>query len=274
MSDAIDLPGGWGRLRPCRHGLFLYNVNDAYIGRSLDLYGEYSEGEARVLTTLVGPGDVVIEVGANIGSLTVPLAHRVGNDGFVLAFEPQRIAFQMLCANVALNGLTNVITRQAAVSDAAGTLHVPAIDPTLPYNFGGVTLEGQTEETGVDVPAVTIDSLHLSRCRLIKADVEGMEPAVLKGAARTIAEHRPALYVENDDRHQSPALIALIRSMGYRMWWHTPPLFDPNNAFGRVENVFPTVVSVNLLCFPAEAQVDLDGQEVTSDEDWLPNLGG
>ena len=86
----------------------LYNFHDLYIGRSLDLYGEYSEGEIDLFGQIVQPGQVVVEVGANIGAHTVFLAHRSGPAARVLAFEPQRIVFQTLCANLALNSITNV----------------------------------------------------------------------------------------------------------------------------------------------------------------------
>lgn len=268
MSNVIDLPGGWGRLRPCRHGLFVYNPRDVYIGRSLDLYGEYSEAEVRVLCSLVRPGDAVVEAGANIGALTIALAKAAGADGVVLAYEPQRLAHQILCANAALNGLVNVVARQAAVGAAPGTAHVPVLNPEQEYNFGDVVLAQWTAETGVPVPVETIDERGLSRCRLIKADVQGMELEVLKGAERTIARHRPALYVENDVRARSPALIAYVRSLGYRLWWHLPPLFDAGNWLGASENVFGNVISVNLLCFPAEADIELDADEVLGEDDW------
>ncbi len=272
MSNAIDLPGGWGRLRPCLHGLFLYNVNDVYIGRSLDVYGEYSEVEARVLAALLRPDDVVVEAGANIGALTVPLARAVGSDGLVLAYEPQRIAHQMLCANIALNGLTNVIAWNAAVGEAPGATRVPTPDPRQPNNFGDVALERARPDDSEAVAVVTIDSANLPRCRLIKVDVQGTEASVLKGAARTIAAHRPALYVENDQRARSPALIALIRSMGYRMWWHVAPLHRPDNHAGVAEDVFDNTICLNLLCFPSEAGVEIDGAEVRSDDDWPPDI--
>ena len=86
----------------------LYNEHDIYIGRSLDLYGEFSEGECDVFRQLIQPGWTVLELGANIGSHTVFLAKRVGPSGRVIAFEPQRIVFQTLCANIALNNLLNV----------------------------------------------------------------------------------------------------------------------------------------------------------------------
>ena len=75
----------------------LYNVNDDYIGRSLDIYGEFSEGEIEAFSLLVHPGDIVLDVGANIGSHTIWFAQAVGPTGGVMAFEPQRLLFQTLC---------------------------------------------------------------------------------------------------------------------------------------------------------------------------------
>ena len=69
------------RLVAGRHGQFLYNTNDRYIGRSLEFYGEYCEQEADLYRQLLRPGDTVIEVGANIGALTVPLRGPSGRAG-------------------------------------------------------------------------------------------------------------------------------------------------------------------------------------------------
>ncbi len=59
------------RMKQCRHGVMLYNINDMYVGRSLDLYGEFSEGEAAMLGQILRPGMVVCDIGANIGCHTV-----------------------------------------------------------------------------------------------------------------------------------------------------------------------------------------------------------
>ena len=66
------------RMKACRHGVMLYNVNDVYIGRSFDLYGEYSESEMSFLANFVQPGQFVIDVGANIGAHTIFLLKRWG----------------------------------------------------------------------------------------------------------------------------------------------------------------------------------------------------
>ena len=113
------------RSKRCRHGTFLYNTRDRFIGRSLELYGEYAELELQLLLRLIKPGDIVIDAGANIGALSVPMAQRVGPDGWVLAAEPQRLVHQALCANVALNGLLNVVAHWCGLGASPGVAVVP-----------------------------------------------------------------------------------------------------------------------------------------------------
>jgi FkbM family methyltransferase len=268
VETAFDPPGGWGRLRRCRHGLFLFNKNDSYVGRSLDLYGEYSQSETALLSALLRPGDIFIDAGANIGSLTVPLARKIGPKGAGYAFEPQRLNFQMLCANLALNGLTNVSARNAGLSNAPAIMTAPLYDPSLPDNYGDVRLAAELNGISETVPVTTIDTLETPHCRLIKIDVQGMEARVLDGAERTIARCRPALSVENDDRSRSPALIRRIRAMNYRLWWHLPALYNPDNFNRCAENVFGGVGSSNMICLPAEAPDRLNLPEVTDEDDW------
>src|SRR5262245_2266954 len=94
---------GFNRLKNCRHGRMLYNINDRFIGASLHAYGEYSEEEIDLFKQIVRAGDIVIEVGANIGAHTVWFSKETAQGGGrVVAFEPQRLVFQTLCANLAL----------------------------------------------------------------------------------------------------------------------------------------------------------------------------
>ena len=67
---------------------------------------------------------------------------------------------------------------------------------------------------------MNVDGFTLPACRLIKIDAEGMERAVVLGAARTIRRHRPLLYVENNDRQRSGGLIACIADLGSRRFRH------------------------------------------------------
>ena len=114
MLPLLAETAGFNALVRAKHGLMLFNKNDTYIGRSIGKYGEFSEGEIAIFDQLCRPGDIVVEVGANIGTHTLPIAKMVGVAGRVHAFEPQRIVFQTLCANMALTvSLTsNVIMRR------------------------------------------------------------------------------------------------------------------------------------------------------------------
>jgi len=211
---------------------------------------------------------MVVEVGANIGAHTVSLARMVGPQGLLVAFEPQRVIFQLLCANVALNSLFNVRTYQAAAGRAAGTLMVPPLDYAAENNFGGVSL-GQAA-MGEEVAVILLDSLTLPAVHVLKIDVEGIEAEVLAGARQLIARHRPILYLENDRREKSPALIRLLGELGYACWWHTPALFNPDNFAQCRENIFPGTVSVNLLCLPSDSAMVIQGfRKVAGPDDWF-----
>lgn len=253
------------RVKRCRHGLMLYNSSDIYIGRSLDLYGEYSNGEADVFEHLLRPGMVALDVGANIGCHTLLMAHLVGPSGAVIAFEPQRVVYQNLCANISLNALTNVHAVNSAVGSVAGSAAIAEIDYAAEGNFGGVALNDS--ENGERVQIAIIDDLPMAHCHLIKIDVEGMELDVLQGASKTLAQHRPALYIENDRKDKSPDLIAHLLAAGYRPFWHRPPLYNPDNYFANHENAFAELISQNMFCLPREREFEVSGLvEITSPE--------
>jgi FkbM family methyltransferase len=259
--------GGFNELAPCRDALMLYNRNDIYIGASLRKYGEFSGGETALFGIIVQPGMTVLDIGANIGAHTIELSRLTGPSGAVHAFEPQRLVFQVLCANVALNSRTNVFTYHAAVGACVGTLLVPLLDPKRANNYGALSLPGA--QCGETVPVLTIDSMGIAACHIMKVDLEGMEAEALLGAAATIARFRPVLYVENDRADRSADLISLIQSYGYRLYWHLPPLYSPTNFRGDPENMFGNTISANMLCIPAEVpQSALTGlREVTGPSD-------
>jgi FkbM family methyltransferase len=259
--EALETRAGL-RVKACRYGTMLYNPKDAYVGRSLDLYGEFSEGEVKTLMQLAPEGGVVLDIGANIGAHTVPLAQKVGPKGSVLAFEPQPRINMMLCANLLMNGLANVLIYSCALGAEKGTAFLPVLDYERPNNYGAVSV---TETPDPRLPArptrvMAIDDLALASCALMKIDVEGMEAKVLRGGVKTIAKLRPTLYVENDRKEKSAELIAMLRhELGYELYWDKPPLYNPANIAGNAENVFPHVVSFNMLCLPRETKLSVTG---------------
>lgn len=256
------------KLKQCRHGLFLYNINDLFVGKALDLYGEYGEAETALFKQIIFPGYLVLDIGANIGTHTVFFAKQVGPRGRVYAFEPQRIVFQQLVANVALNSLLNVDCRQLALGTENGVIHIPPQDYMKVGNFGGVSMTEQN--IGEAVQVMKLDDLNLPACHVIKLDVEGMEQKVLEGAQNTIKKFRPLIYTENDRQDKSADLISYLDNLGYEMYWHLPRLYSAKNFNQNPENIYKNIVSINMLCIPKEYTMSITNMKKVQgpDDDW------
>lgn len=255
-------------IKRCKHGTFLYNTHDAVIGRSLDLYGEWCEMELEVLGQIIRPGEVVLDIGANIGTHTVAFSRMVGDHGLVMAFEPQRLIFQNLCANVAINALTNVVTIQRGVGNRAEVIRLPIFDPRREQNFGSAVLHGHA--AGDDIEVVRIDDMHLPKVSLMKIDVEGMECDVLEGARETIARYQPALFIENDTTDRSAPILQAIDALDYDAYWQMSTIYRTANYFGNPRNAFSEVGEANVLCFHRSRDVDIRGMQkvIGVDDNW------
>lgn len=258
-------------IKRCKHGYFAYNQFDEMIGSSLDVYGEWCDHEFDFFKEVVGAGDVVLDIGAYIGTHTVFFAQQVGTLGKVIAFEPQRSSFQLLCTNLTLNSLYNTRCFQAGVSDVKGKLKLPIADPYEGRNYGAIPIEGYLE--GENLELITIDSLELKACHLIKIDVEGMEAKVLKGGQNTILNLRPILYVENNSVERSSELLKVLNDLGYDCWWHFVPYFNPKNFFKSKEDIFTQCkrsFEANLVCLPKEQRAEPKNLLLVSglDDNW------
>jgi len=260
----------FNKLIKAKEGFCLYNKNDQYVGRSIENYGEFSQLEVELFEQICKEGDTVIEVGANIGTHTQYLSNKVGNNGKVLAFEPQRIVFQMLCANIALNSLTNVFTYQMALGNEDNTLMIPSIDYSKTGNFGGISIENTKK--GEPVIQKKLDSFisQIQRLKLLKIDVEGMEKQVLEGSLKIIKKFKPILYVENDRQEKSQLLIEYIQSLGYELYWHLPKLYNPDNFYKNKNNIFGNIVSVNMLCVHKSLNINVEKMKKIEDSKLHP----
>jgi len=230
-----------------KYGYLLYNQFDRIIGKAVGLYGEWCDDELKLLQRFIKKGDVVLDVGANIGTHTLFFAKKVGEKGRVYAFEPQRIIFQNLCANISLNWLTNVDCKQVAVGKSSGRITVPQLNYLQSKNFGGLRLGAHKE--GEQVPMIALDELNLRRCNLIKIDVELMEAQVLQGAAKTIAKHKPVIFVENNTENYSKEILAQVKKLGYVAYWHIRPYYHRKNYYGNKNPFFKRYGNeANIIC--------------------------
>lgn len=252
-----------------RHGRMVVLATDTYVSRSLVEYGEYAPGELALLSQLIGPSSHVVEVGAHIGALTLPLA-KICREGRVYAFEPQQRLFQMLCTNMIINGITNVRAHPTALGRGRGLWSQPEIDYERPNNFGGISFvsDPHSSESSEWVGIAQLDDFRIEHCNLIKIDVEGMECDVLRGADATISRLRPVIYLENDRANRQQEVIETVDKLGYISYWHPVALFDPQNYHGNKDDVFGNVASLNMLCIPSELSIDVVGLERVDPVNW------
>ena len=150
-------------------------------------------GDLKALEPHVAAGSTVIDVGANIGFFTVPFARWAGPGGHVIAIEPEAANFASLAARVERLGLGATVSLiNAAAVEAPGEVHL-MLNPDNPADH-------RVAATGARVDAVSIDSVMEARgwprVSMIKIDVQGGEPRVLRGARKTLERLRPALFVE------------------------------------------------------------------------------
>ena len=195
----------------------------------------------------------------------------VGPAGTVHAYEPQRRLFQMLSGNVALNALERVYCHQAAVGDSMGEIHLPQLpSPDMNFNFSAVSLM-QDDKSGDTVPLVTLDSLKLSQCSMVKIDVEGMESLVLAGARRLIETCKPVIYVENNDQETSARLAKMLPEPDYVGFWSIHPYFDARNYYSNTVDVWQNVVwASNLICAPRQSSFNSMGAQpfLGAEDNW------
>lgn len=256
-----------------RYGQMVVLSHDNYIGRSLIEYGEWTEQEFDVMAQALRPGDVVADIGANVGSITIPLALKVGAEGCVYSFEPQPRIFQLLAANTVLTGATNARLFHAGCGADTGAIDIPEIGYQKEFNYGALKLEdlnamaaemrGQSGETLIRrVPIMRFDDVFdHNRLKLMKIDVEGMEVDVLCGAQKSIEKFRPVLYVENEFADRSSALLTALFDLGYDAWWHLASCYNPKNFRGRADNIFGNAGCLNMLCLPRESNAIINGME-------------
>jgi FkbM family methyltransferase len=235
-----------------RYGEMTFYRDDIYIGRALQKYGEYSELEVALWRAIVKRGDLVIDVGANIGALTLALADIVGEgDGVVYAFEPHPELFKLLQRNC---GERDIQCHPLALGDSTGTTQMPALETLTAKNYGDLAI-GAGADYEIAITRLDDWDVEISPS-FIKIDVQGYEAEVLRGAAEIIRRTRPVIQVEIDQSGPAQETLRVLRDSGYRCYEHLPPLFNPNNFNGEAENLWPNVVSKNAVCFPKERLED------------------
>jgi FkbM family methyltransferase len=164
-------------------------------GRPACWLGNYSPDESAVLSDTVKAGSVVFDLGAQAGYHSLHASTLVGESGKVYAFEPDRANVGYLKKHIAINGMSNIVVVDAAVSD---------FDGTSMFDSGVNCFSGHLSATGnTAVRTIRLDN-EIAASRLpipdyLKIDVEGEELKVLSGAREILAEAHPALLIETHE---------------------------------------------------------------------------
>jgi len=182
---------------------------DDTVGRELFIHGTFEWTTMQVWKSAAVAGATVVDVGAHIGSFTLEAAKLVGPSGRVIAVEPDPTNRSRLVHNLSINGLTDRVTIiEAAMLDEECQL--PLGSPS-PNNSGMTRLNAGHELVQCRRLDDVLDELGAPTVDAIKIDVEGFEPAVLRGAAKTVARDRPLVIAEVNDAE----VLSTLRDCGY-----------------------------------------------------------
>jgi FkbM family methyltransferase len=250
----------------CRRGGINWTL-DLREGIQLSIYtfGVFERATARALRRLLPAGGVALDIGANIGAHTLPMARQAGPQGRVIAVEPTS-ACARLRDNLARNPeLESRVTVCPVAIIAPGERLASAYYAAWPVRgakrrhavHGGIALNADGS-AGATLDAL-VQEQGLSRVDLIKIDIDGGELAALRGARATLERWRPSLVLElsayalNEQGGSLDALLALLRDARYRLLDEASfaPLPDDTATISRL---IPAGGSINVVALPVERQ--------------------
>ena len=267
----------------CRYGTMLTLPSDNVISKSLRVYGEWAEHELTILRSFISAGAVIVDVGANIGTHTLPFSRWV-ETGQVVAIEAQPTICEVLRLNCRLNSLSNVTVVNAICSDRRGNVEFRE-DYTGEDNFGGISFAAAPIDTrtalfrwldrfrrlhATNIPAIMLDDLCRSQVvSFIKLDIEGMELDALRGAHQIIARHQPVIFSEQNNTARLSETHDYLTSAGYRLFWLETQPFNRCNFRGEDDNIWWRT-ETGILALPAHVSPPTELIPVRGDEIIVP----
>ncbi len=229
-------------------------------------YAMYWEGSrephtSHALKMLCKRGDIVFDIGANVGSHALPMASHVGAEGKVYAFEPVPWAMNRMKRNLELNDFHNLVLEPIALSDKNEEVEMKFRASFKIGSKSGVGSEGKIDESWwneceqVKVRMETLDSYvanhHIDRVDLIKLDVDGFEGKVLRGGRETLGRFGPRIIMEvapawtemrGDDIRD---ILQALEQLGYGFYRESD--FEPIRNLPEMIAALPPEGGFNLL---------------------------
>lgn len=189
------------------------------LGLSSLLYGPFEKEELEFVSRFVQQGEIVMDIGANIGLFAVVMGLTVGRDGAVIAFDPVPSNIMRLRANLKENGISAEAVYELALGSANGQMNLKMSDDTAYASLHNVE-DGFGNGNVIQVNVRRLDDVWHERgmpmISFIKMDVEGAELEVIEGGIEMLGHCRPTLLIEANTPQHLAKLNEVLQPFGYR----------------------------------------------------------
>jgi FkbM family methyltransferase len=183
-----------------RFGDFFWLNPDSFVDKSIIDHGVFEDESTSLVKKIVKKSGIVLDVGANIGYYSVLLSKLIGKHGVVYAFEPTRFYRNILAKNLIENKISNCVVVESGLSDKVQKLDIfitkssATIHPTTEKLLG-------KEKISLTTLDRFVKENNIKKIDFIKIDVDGHEPAILKGGLNSIKKFRPKILLEISPLH-------------------------------------------------------------------------
>jgi FkbM family methyltransferase len=179
------------------------------------------ESDFKVIKKLLKPGDIIFDIGANIGYFSLYMSKKITDSGKIYAFEPVSTTFKRLQENIILNGYKNIIIEKYALFDKKERREIFL---SYAHDRNSLVADNPLQKKEI-VDCITLDEYiiksNVSKISLLKIDTEGAELFVLKSGLNSIKKFKPNIYFEiNNDKikqfgYNQNDLISYLQNLNY-----------------------------------------------------------
>ena len=234
---------------------------------TLFFIGEYERFITRVAEKLIGQGETCVDAGANFGWYTTLMSERVGPNGLVLAFEPMPRTFNELSRNRdLLRFKENVTINNLALGDHEGTVQINLFEGE-PSGHASLSAKSQIGISSFDCPMTTLDQYlsenGVGNVDFLKADIEGAEMMLLKGADRLFEQKVPPIILMEmaleQSRHFGYTPDELVKYISSRGAYDFYKVDEPNECLIKIEGFDRSDIGANVFCIPVNSAPEKKG---------------
>lgn len=240
------------------HGvkLLIDPSKDKGVELSLFQTGTYEKGTIQLLEKYLDSGSSFLDIGANIGLMSVIASKLVGETGLVYAVEANPNTVSILQTNIELNRCNNIELLPVALSDSQG---IALLFENWEVNRGGASLISQSsEEKGMEVKMERLDDLFNedTSINLVKIDVEGFEPQVIRGGMFWFRKQLPIFIIEVSEKREkevgpSPQeVMELVQTIGNYRFYKQKGTKERRGKLVEITTPKELPTHDNIICIP------------------------